>query len=275
MSEEAKKALYWGVAIILTLILSLVAFYYSFWRNTPVYSLALVKTAIENNDLVEFNRRVDLDRLLESAYDDMADSLIEQSLGKSNLINLLKGKELAKQASRLAKSKVVDFAKKRIEQYVAGNGTDGDALVEKSGLRNVDFTFFDSLGFGAAVVEYTNIEGKKAIMGVRLYPRGMDTDFIMQLEMERVDGVWRLERIRNMREKHPRRAGYRFPVNRGQPKRRRNGMARCGIRAYGKRQWAGRNLPCLGEPSAGTRRDDRHSAAVLVDARTAQVGVTP
>ena len=123
MSEEAKKALYWGVAIILTLILSLVAFYYSFWRNTPVYSLALVKTAIENNDLVEFNRRVDLDRLLESAYDDMADSLIEQSLGKSNLINLLKGKELAKQASRLAKSKVVDFAKKRIEQYVAGNGT--------------------------------------------------------------------------------------------------------------------------------------------------------
>ncbi len=200
MSEEAKKALYWGVAIILTLILSLVAFYYSFWRNTPVYSLALVKTAIENNDLVEFNRRVDLDRLLESAYDDMADSLIEQSLGKSNLINLLKGKELAKQASRLAKNKVVDFAKKRIEQYVAGNGTDGDALVEKSGLRNVDFTFFDSLGFGAAVVEYTNIEGKKAIMGVRLYPRGMDTDFIMQLEMERVDGVWRLERIRNMRE---------------------------------------------------------------------------
>ena len=92
------------------------------------------------------------------------------------------------------------MAKNRIKRYVSGEDDSDDSFVDRSGFRSIDFSFFDSLGFGAAVVEYTVIEDKVAVMGVRLYPRGFTNEFVMQLEMQKENGIWRLKRIKNLKE---------------------------------------------------------------------------
>ncbi|HBM97412.1 TPA: hypothetical protein DD394_08035 [bacterium UBP9_UBA11836] len=187
-------------SIAATLLVAFLAFYYGYWKNTPIYSLTLVKTAIENHDWQTFEARVDLDSVLKYAYDDAADSLIEQQLGKNNLLSLVKGQAFLKNAANLVKNDAVEMAKKRIRGYVSGEDSGDNDFVERSGFKSIDFSFFDSLGFGAAVVEYTVVENKAAVMGVRLYPRGFTNEFVMQLEMQNENGVWRLKRIKNLKE---------------------------------------------------------------------------
>ncbi|MGM9999508.1 MAG: hypothetical protein ACI38Q_09025 [Candidatus Bruticola sp.] len=193
-----KKVVVISGSVVVALIILFIAFYYGYWKNTPVYSLTLVKTAIENHDWQSFEARVDLNSLLGDAYDDATDSLIEQQLGKNDLLSLVKGQKFLKNAANLIKDKAIKAAEKRIKRYVTGE--DGNELAERSGFKNVDFTFFDSFGFGAAVVEYTVVENKAAVMGVRLYPVGFSNELIMQLEMQNENGIWRLKRIKNLKE---------------------------------------------------------------------------
>ena len=191
-----KKAIIITCSAVVALLLTFLVFYYGYWKNTPVYSLTLVKTAIEHNDWPSFEARVDLDSVLKYAYDDAADSVIEQQLGKNSLLSLVKGQAFLKGAANLVKNDAVEMAKNRIKRYVSGEDDSDDSFVDRSGFRSIDFSFFDSLGFGAAVVEYTVIEDKVAVMGVRLYPRGFTNEFVMQLEMQKENGIWRLKRLR-------------------------------------------------------------------------------
>lgn len=195
-----KKVIIVTCSVIAALLLSFLAFYYGYWKNTPIYSLTLVKTAIENHDLQSFEARVDLDSVLKNAYDDAADSIIEQQLGNNNLLSLVKGQAFLKGAANLVKNDAVEIAKKRIRRYVSGEDDADNSFVDRSGFKSVDFSFFDSLGFGVAVVEYTVVENKAAVMGVRLYPRGFTNEFVMQLEMQNENGIWRLKRIKNLKE---------------------------------------------------------------------------
>ncbi|MGM9991756.1 MAG: hypothetical protein ACI376_02760 [Candidatus Bruticola sp.] len=193
-----KKVLVTSGFIAAALIILLAVFYYGYWKNTPIYSLTLVKTAIVNHDWPSFEARVDLNSLLSDAYNDAADSLIEQQLGKNNLLSLVKGQKFIKEAANLVKDEAVKAAEERIKRYVTGK--DDSELAERSGIKNIDFTFFDSLGFGAAIVEYTVVENKVALVGVKLYPVGFSRELIMQLEMQNENGVWRLKRIKNLKE---------------------------------------------------------------------------
>lgn len=195
-----KKTIIIACSAVVALLLAFLAFYYGYWKNTPIYSLTLVKTAIENHDWQDFEARVDLDSVLKYAYDDATDSLIEQQLGNNNLLSLVKGQAFLKNAADLVKNDAIEIAKKRIRRYVSGEDNNDDDLVDRSGFKSIDFSFFDSLGFGAAVVEYTVVENKVAVMGVRLYPRGFTNEFVMQLEMQNENGVWRLKRIKNLKE---------------------------------------------------------------------------
>ncbi len=195
-----KKAIIITSSVAVALLLAFLAFYYGYWKNTPIYSLTLVKTAIENHDWQAFEARVDLDSVLRFAYDDAADSLIEQQLGKNNLLSLVKGQAFIKNATSLVKNEAIELAKSRIRRYVSGEDNSDDNFVDRSGLKSIDFSFFDSLGFGVAVVEYTVIENKVAVMGVRLYPRGFTNELVMQLEMHQENGLWRLKRIKNLKE---------------------------------------------------------------------------
>lgn len=197
---QKKKTIIIICSVVATLLVAFLAFYYGYWKNTPIYSLTLVKTAIENHDWQAFEARVDLDSVLKYAYDDAADSLIEQQLGNNNLLSLVKGQAFLKNAANLVKNDAVDVAKNRIRRYVSGEDSNDNGFVERSGLKSIDFSFFDSLGFGVAVVEYTVVENKAAVMGVRLYPRGFTNEFVMQLEMQNENGVWRLKRIKNLKE---------------------------------------------------------------------------
>lgn len=186
-----------GLAVLLILAAGL-GFYFGYWRNTPVYSLSLVKNAIERHDSVEFQRRVDLDTLLGYAYDDIVDSAIEQAVSDVPLLGSL-GRGLAHKAADIAKDKVVGLCRQQILDYVE-RGSGGVRKDEAAFGMDINFAILDSIVLGASVVEYVDIVEDTAKIGVKLYPKNLTGGFVFQLEMQKFHGVWRLTRITNLRQ---------------------------------------------------------------------------
>ncbi len=199
MSAKARN---WWAALIVLLTLSLMGGGYFYWRQSPVYSLAVVKRAIQNRDLATFEERVDLDACVDSAYDDLSDLLIEEGIGKSGLFSLVPGaQDLARGISLAARGRLCSLLKDEVRQALSS--PQEASFWERTGLFQADFTFWDSLGLGATVVEYTVVEGSRASVGVRLYPRGLENPCVVRLAMYRTPqtgNVWRIQRIDNLPE---------------------------------------------------------------------------
>ena len=70
MSAKARN---WWAALIVLLTLSLMGGGYFYWRQSPVYSLAVVKRAIQNRDLPPFKEGADLEAGVVSAYEVLRD----------------------------------------------------------------------------------------------------------------------------------------------------------------------------------------------------------
>ena len=190
-----RKVWVYVVGALVTLALLGGAFYFGYWSRTPIYSLSLAKEAIEAHEVEEFERLVDIHTLLSYAYDDMAESALNRSVGRLPILGSL-GKDVLKKVTDGAKDIVIDVAQGRVIEYVrTGSVPEG----EDKGF-NINFALLDSLVLGASVVEYTNIEENTAIVGVRLYPKGIKDGFVFQLEMQRFKHKWRLIRIRNLKE---------------------------------------------------------------------------
>lgn len=190
-----RKVWVYILGTLMTLALLGGAFYFGYWSRTPIYSLSLAKGAIETHDVEEFERLIDLHTLLSYAYDDMAESALNRSVGKVPILGAL-GKDVLKKVTDGAKDIVIGVAQGRVLEYVrTGSAPDG----EDKGFY-INFALLDSLVLGASVVEYTNIEDNMAIVGVRLYPKGIKDGFVFQLEMQKFKHRWRLVRIKNLKE---------------------------------------------------------------------------
>lgn len=195
-----KKVLYITSGCIIFAVLAAAAFYFGYWCRTPVYSLTLVKKAIEEHNVTEFERRVNLDGLLSAAFDDVADAAVNEVASKLPVIGGFLGNVVTEGVSDAAKEPVVSAARRRITEYVqTGDAPGGEGPGSRFGFR-INFAVLDSIVLGASMIEYTNVEGDYAVVGARLYPRGFSNGFVFQLEMRRENGVWRLQRIRNLRE---------------------------------------------------------------------------
>ena len=146
----SKRTILYAAFVILIILSSSGMGYYFYWQKTPQYSVRLIANALEDHDLDTFNKHVDLDSLLGSAYDDYFSSYFEKDIfmQKNPIKNLSAG------LVKMTKIAAVNELKSEVNAYVqtgAWNNTseeknnidskiakaDGNAVIsEKIGIKD-------------------------------------------------------------------------------------------------------------------------------------------
>ena len=73
------------IGAFILLIILMTGGWFLYYTKTPIYSLGIIKTAIEQHDLETFKEHVDIDTLLNNAIDDLIAN--DDDIGKNALAN--------------------------------------------------------------------------------------------------------------------------------------------------------------------------------------------
>lgn len=192
MNDNQKKI---GIGIVVA-ILCAVAFYFLYWTKTPVYSLNIIREAIEKHDVDTFERHVDLDTLFDKGFDDVlvATDRIE---GKNSLedplvagmVQMLKKPAVAALKARTLDAVKGEFDEEGKERKNGSGDKFADNLEKEAGVNQAVFK-------DASVVSK---EGNEAIVALKFYNKQLDKDFTVKLKMAKLeDGTWKVKQMTNL-----------------------------------------------------------------------------
>lgn len=193
------------LVILLLAIIGGVSWYFLYFIKTPVYSLNLVRESVQEHDVETFKKHVDLDNLLNKGFDDIIDAFIASEVDmKENAF----AATFAKGLITTMKPALIDEFKENILDSVSGTSEvssdvsdnknndkptsiDGEKLSEKTGMKSADFKG----------VEYTKIDGKSAVVGIKIAEANLPNDYILDVKMHELeDGSWKIAEISNLKD---------------------------------------------------------------------------
>ncbi|WP_371363675.1 hypothetical protein SRRS_45510 [Sporomusa rhizae] len=189
------------VLIVLSICIIVGGFlwYFMYYTRTPSYSLNLIKESIEKHDTVKFKKHVDLDSTLSRGYDDLMAAMLESDKSLKQ-----DGKAFFGGFVQMFKPTIVSALKDGITRFVeTGKWEDKqtnennaqqispDKIANNSGLKNSSFKG----------VEYTKKDGKTAIVGLKVFEKEANKDFVIDVKMRELDdGTWQVAEISNLKE---------------------------------------------------------------------------
>ena len=160
---------------------------------------------MEDHDLDAFNKHVDLDSLLGSAYDDYFSAYFE----KDTFMQKNPFKNLSAGLVKMAKTAALNELKSEVNAYVQTGAwdntaeknnnsdskipkTDGNAVIsEKLGIKDTHFKN----------IEYTKVNNDTAEVGIKIAEAGTKKDFVLEIAMAKLaDGTWKAVKINNMKD---------------------------------------------------------------------------
>lgn len=163
---------------------------YIYWLRTPQYSLNQIKKAVEQHDLVTFEKHVDIDSLVTR----FIDQAISKEMGDSNedIDTLAAG------FIEMLKPQIVEVAKNQIKTYVEkGNFEDVKEDDTETPFKNF---YKDVNGEG---VQFRGIDeikksGKIAIIGLKLYSKKFEEELVLEVKMRKLDNYWQVVEFNNI-----------------------------------------------------------------------------
>lgn len=184
-----------GIGILIGII-CLVSFYFLYWIRTPIYSINIIKEAVQKHDVTTFERHVDMDTLYTKAFDDfiVATDKIE---GKNSFSN-----PFAVGFIQMLKPPVVAALKAITIEGVKGENKDVTAKSDDADKMATNIK--GRSGLDKAVFKDVSViskEGDAAIVSIKIYNHKVDKDFNLKVKMIKLDdGKWRLKEITNLVE---------------------------------------------------------------------------
>ncbi len=184
-----------AAALILVLILAGAGvWYFSHYTKTPMYSLGIVKKAVEDHDTVTFRKHVDLDSILTRSVDD-----IIAFAGKDPTAPALES-DLSSSIFAALKPALVNGLKMSILESVekgrdpaksSGNqAADPGEVARRAGLRDITFRGITD----------TREQGDEALAGVKISEPDIG-DYVLNLRMKRLeDRTWKITEVMNLRD---------------------------------------------------------------------------
>ena len=172
-----------------------------YWQLTksPKYSLLQVQKAFEQHDLVSFEKYVDVEGITSRIIDQALDTSMGQESSEDGLGEL--GETMARGFVTLIKPQLSQLAKQQIAILVeTGNfeaeressNTDISALTQT---ELFDFIDLENLEFQG--IEYINVEGAIAYIGLKIHQKQYDTDMMFELKMRNKGKFWQIAELSN------------------------------------------------------------------------------
>lgn len=173
--------------------------YQSVYTATPEYALKQLEESVEKHDKEGFYKYVAVEHLLDTTSDAMLDGLVATTIpmGKEN-------KEVLADFTNMFKVPVRQSLQNAIDNYVnygrwedsnkeiGGSAVDADMIMVKSGLSQVEFRSAD--------VVSVDEDAGTAVVRVKVYQSEADGEYDLNVELNKVDGVWQVYEITNFRQ---------------------------------------------------------------------------
>ena len=175
-----------------------------FWKIviSPQYSLKQLKKAIANDNLVAFNKYVDLDRTIEQAIDQIwqyfSNPVSEN--GKSRWVNVRN--EIGYSLLSMAKPNLKEIIKKEVYNHIISEKLSEDKSEEDNNLSNLLMKKVQERinpeDWEYQSINYVSMSGDFAFLGLTYYDQSRDTNFIVEVKMRNMKGYWQIIEIINI-----------------------------------------------------------------------------
>lgn len=178
------------IFILIILIIASLRGGYLYIIKSPQYSLYKITKAVENNDLEDFEKYVDIDRTVTQ----LVDQILEREVKKFSFGSVKLEEELVKKV----RPKIIKYIKDEIELFVlSGN-------IKNRGASNTDIpaiNFHQELGL--KYLEYKKIEKVEkhdnvAVVSLDIYHKRFKKHLKPKIKMKMVEDYWRVCEIRNI-----------------------------------------------------------------------------
>lgn len=173
--------------------------YVNFFLKTPEHALSAIQNAVENHDVDEFNRYVDVDNVVAGVTNNMLDGIIasqnnlpeEAKVAVNSIATMFKAPLVASLNSGLT-----NFVK--TGNWQSGNTTEdsqgavinSDMILEQTGLANLSFDGIDYVEI--------NKENKTAEAGIKATQSEINQEFVFKVTLEeQADGYWKVVSVDN------------------------------------------------------------------------------
>ena len=185
-----------GIIIVLAAVILLA--FYLFGSNedetTPEYALKSVSTAINSHDTQRFDHYVNLDSVLNSAYDDFVVGTLDSDKGATD-----QTRKLVNDFTDAIKVPLLAHVNTSIHNYIKTGEwqkdqekTDGGDFVNRTGLDKLQFT-----GINDVVVSE---DGQSATAHVSIKHEDLDDNFVLSILMQKINDVWTVTKIDNFKQ---------------------------------------------------------------------------
>ncbi|KAA5539553.1 DUF2939 domain-containing protein [Adhaeribacter rhizoryzae] len=184
--------------LIIVVLLALVGgfLYYRSFVQSPKYSLLQAHEALQDHDMAEFEKFVNIERV--------TGSLVDQLAAHQSLLSALNpGSLVTKQVLRFMKPQLAQVAGNEIQKYVETGDFKKDPNAPR---KKVDISLSglwhkvvsDSAAFKG--VKYVNEQGEIALVGLEFTQPRYDTTLVLEVKMEDKGDYWQVTELANTGE---------------------------------------------------------------------------
>jgi hypothetical protein len=184
------------IAVIITVIIS--------WKLmiSPQYSLKQLKKAIANDNIVAFDKYVDLDRTIDHALEQIwqyfSNPVSEN--GKSRWVDVRN--EIGYSLLSMAKPNLKEIIKKEVYNHIISEELSEDKSEEDNNLSNLLMKKVQERinpeDWEYQSINYVSMSGDFAFLGLTYYDQSRDTNFIVEVKMRNMKGYWQIIEITNI-----------------------------------------------------------------------------
>ncbi len=190
----------WTYVVFILLIIIVSGFF--LWRImiSPQYSLKQLEKAMNAHDVTAFNKYVDLDGVVDSMIVQIWQYYTSKEETGSRWSEIRN--EISNSLLSVVKPNLKEIIKREVLDYIAtGQWTDAETENENkisSLIIRIIKERIDPGQWDQQSVNYTEIEGETAHVGLTYYDEAKETNFLLEVKMRDMKGYWQIVEITNI-----------------------------------------------------------------------------
>ena len=184
-----KKYVKLGFALAIA-IAAVAAWWFLYFTKTPTYSLKIVRTAIQQQDIETFKKHVDLDTLMDAAIDDFISS--------DDKVAEMKNNPFTAGLLQMLKPTLVEYSKKSIYSLVEKGKTE-EVKPQNDGASGIANNMPSISNKSFIGIGETKKNGKTATVELKVNDDEIGGEFTFVIGMRELnDGTWQVTKINNL-----------------------------------------------------------------------------
>ncbi|PAB61010.1 DUF2939 domain-containing protein [Anaeromicrobium sediminis] len=158
---------------------------YMYWVRTPQYSLNQIKKAVQQHDLITFEKYVDIDSLVTR--------FIDQAIAKEMHNSTDGTAKLAAGLVEMIKPKIVESSKNQIKAYIEK----GDFEETKENDTGISVKHFYK-GVEFRSIDKIKKSGNIDLVALKIYNKRFEEELILEVKMRKLDSYWQVVELNNI-----------------------------------------------------------------------------